>query len=169
MKTTHSFRPAVETLEARSLPSTLHAASQALHLSGQIQGTWHRQPTLPDTGTLQVFSGNGSIQPLGQVQATGSLRAPGFVATGHTTGSFTLTAGPGSVTVQLVGPKQRGFSQPPASFTYTIVSGTGSFAGASGSGKASFHESAPRMPHCPPGTFCPLFIVAASFTLTFRS
>jgi hypothetical protein len=182
MKRPCSYRPQLEALEDRALPSSARVivlpflpaptppvvtSQTTLSLGGTIFGTWHKRFINPDLGMVQVLTGSGTISPLGLVQASGTLHTPGFVATGHTTGSVTLSNSSGSVTLQLVGPTQRGFSKPPASFHFTITSGTGAFAGDTGSGTASFHERPGFTPHCPPGALCPLFIVAPSFTLTF--
>jgi hypothetical protein len=181
MKKSHSYRPQLEVLEGRELPSTArvivlpfipaptphhNTAHHVVHLHGQIFGIWSTQPTLPDTGTTQLLHGGGMVSPLGQVQASGTLHTPGFVATGHTTGMLTLRSGKNSVTLSLIGPTQPGFSRPPSSLHFSVVSGTGAYAGATGSGTAHFREVMAQMPHCPPGALCPLFIIAPSFTLT---
>lgn len=185
MRTARRWRPEVEALEDRTLLSGTaglsltavraaalvrpvhHAAHPRLALRGQVTGTWATRPTLPDTGTEQQLSGGGTVRPLGSVRAAGTLRTPGFVATGHTTGTLTLANAGGRVTLQLTGPPQPGFSQPPPTFHYTIAGGTGRYAGASGGGTAAFQEQPERRPVCQPGTPCPQFIVAARFTLTF--
>ena len=187
-------RPQVEPLEERTVPSAVHgpahAAPVAHHhhvkhrhhhapqpappgqglgqvLSGQVSGTWTTQPGLPDTGTEQTLTGAGTVQPLGPVQATGTLHTPGFILRGETTGTLTLSNANGSVTLRLVGPPQPGFSGPPPTFTYTVVGGTGAYAGASGTGTVAFSEQPAQQPVCPPGTPCPQDIIAPSFTLTF--
>src|SRR5581483_7237629 len=107
---------------------------------GQVTGTWDSVPTLPDVGKTQELSGTGTVAPLGAVAVRGELHTPGFVAQGRATATLTLTTERGSVTLQLTGPLQPGFSQPPATFQYTITGGTGAYAGASGSGSVAFAE-----------------------------
>jgi hypothetical protein len=186
MSTTRRWRPVVEALEDRTalsmamglagqlsavLPPGQHAAHQHLTLLGAVTGTWSRVPIVPDVGGEQNLNGAGTVQPLGAVQASGHLRTPGFVAHGRAEATFTLTAAGGSITVRLVGPLQRGFSSPPAHFHYTIKGGTGKYAGASGSGKATFQETtAPVLDPCPPNAICatPLVLpVGMTFTLAF--
>jgi hypothetical protein len=155
MKTKRTWRPEVEALEERTvlsagLPLTPVALAPVAHhslhtrhflaLDGSVSGTWQRRFTIPDTGGDQVLMGSGGIAPLGQVQVRGELHTPGFVLHGRTVGTVTLTNAKGSVTVRLIGPLQPGFSPPPSTFHYTLVGGTGRYAGASGSGRVAFQE-----------------------------
>jgi hypothetical protein len=167
----------MEALDDRELPSVmapgpvttparLASHGHLLLLSGTVRGNWTAQPSIPDTGTTQSLAGRGRVQPLGKVHAQGTLQTPGFILTGRTTGVFTLKAVGGSVTVDLVGPPQPGFSDPPSMFNFTIVGSTGRFRGATGSGTATFHEAKP--PTCPPGTVCPQILFVPTFTFTFR-
>jgi hypothetical protein len=162
--TTISFRPELELLEGRAMLSagsvlspplltvTALLAQQSpqqhyLALVGEIKGTWTRIRTLPDVGQSQSLMGSGRVRPLGEVQAEGTLHAPGFIREGHTTGTLTLTNSRGSITLQLVSRQpQPGFSPPARSYDYTITGGTGAYAGATGSGRATLQES-------PDGTF----------------
>jgi hypothetical protein len=134
-------------------------------LRGRIQGTWVNRPTLPDTGSIQLLTGSGTVAPLGSATAQGNLHTPGFVLRGRTEGMLTLSGPRGSITVRLVGPEQRGFSPPPSTFHYRIIGGTGRFAGASGSGTARFHEQSG--PVCEPGLPCDPLVHGGTFTLTF--
>jgi hypothetical protein len=74
------------------------------------------------------------------VDATGTLRSPGFIAKGHAGGTLTLTNAHGSVTISLKGPLQRGFSSLPNKFSFQITSGTGAYAGDTGRGMAQLSE-----------------------------
>jgi hypothetical protein len=60
-----------------------------------------------------------------------------FIATGHAGGTLTLSGARGSLTLQLEGPTQPGFSAPPSTFAYTILGGTGAFAASHGSGQVT--------------------------------
>jgi hypothetical protein len=164
MKRTVHCRPAVEAIEARLLPGGAAASLPAgrvaievasrhlkLKLSGTLSGTWSRVFTNPDVGGEQALQGTGKIKPLGQVRASGTLHTPGFIAQGFTTASLVLTSPHGTVTLSLMGTmSQPGFSSPATSLSYTIVKGTGRYAGASGSGLADFHEQAAIVPSNPP-------------------
>jgi hypothetical protein len=179
MKGTRQWRPQVELLDARELPSVMAAVpaaaparlapqSHPVRLAGTVHGTWSSDTPLPDVGSTQTLTGAGTVRPLGKVQAQGTVQTLGFIFMGRATGSFTLTNAQGSVTVHLVGPLQPGFSPAPATFHYSIVKGTGAFAGAVGSGRAFLHEIPAHGFTCPPGSYCPQILLAATFTLTFR-
>jgi hypothetical protein len=166
VKPTHQFRPRLERLDDRDLPSATPGliwtqAAQALHLlvpavaghagivqnhqlalQGTITGTWARAPGIPDVGGQQGLAGTGTLKTLGTVAAMGTIHTPGFIRAGHATGTLTLTNARGTVTLQLTGPEQPGFSPPPNSFTYQIVSGSGAYAGATGHGTVTLAETA---------------------------
>jgi hypothetical protein len=75
------------------------------------------------------------------VQISGTLHTPGFILQGHTTGTLVLSSAQGSITLQLVGPPQPGFSPPPSTLQYTITGGTGAYAGAAGQGTVTLQET----------------------------
>ena len=110
-------------------------------LTGKITGHYSLAPfVIPDIGATYIFTGSGSAGALGPAGAKGSLTLPGFIASGHATGSLTLTSASAtsgitnSVTLKLTGPSQAGFGSLPSTVTYIIASGTGQFAGATGTG-----------------------------------
>jgi hypothetical protein len=110
-------------------------------LVGQVSGTWANVLTLPDVRRPVDLSGAGTLSPLGTVQASGTLYTPGFIRQGRSTGTLVLSNAQGSLTIQLTGPLQPGFSPPPGTFSYRITGGTGAYAGDTGQGTASFHEN----------------------------
>jgi hypothetical protein len=136
-------------------------------LLGTVSGTWTTKPTLPDVGGDQVLMGTGDVAPLGAVQMSGELHTPGFIDMGESGGTVTLSNADGSVTLQLVGLPQPGFSGPPSYFHYTITGGAGKYAGLTGSGTVAFEEHPEQHPVCDPGMASPHYIIAASFTMTF--
>jgi hypothetical protein len=154
MKTARSCRPVVEGLEpiallsaggtgpASAIVSANRQRSAHHHLVGSVSGTWTPQPSIPDTGAIQDLVGNGNLKGLGIVSVQGSLHMPGFILSGHAEGTLTLTNRHGSVTLELTGPTQPGFSGPPGSFAYTITSGTGRYHGRQDSGQLTFQETA---------------------------
>ncbi len=187
-----AFRPRVEPLEERAVPAFVpihhpvaphvhHAARTPVHraaatpatpaiaLAGQVSGVWSQQMTPPDTGTSQSLSGAGSVTPLGVVQASGTLHTPGFIISGYTTGTLVLVGAQGSVTLQLKGASpQPGFSPPANVLNYTIVGGTGAYAGDTGSGVAHLQETtAPQPQPGSTGTLLPQVVASGTFTLTF--
>ena len=136
--------PQVELLEGRLALSGGGAAALAVPhrvaLNGQVGGTFLLAPTIPDTGDSQAITAAGSVAPLGKVNASGLLTTPGFIARGRATGSITLSNTNGSVTIQLTGPIQKGFSVLPRNFSFKIVSATGEYADATDRGRASITE-----------------------------
>jgi hypothetical protein len=172
-----SFRPCVESLEGREMPALLMVSAPHLPtaitvvewlrrghvtpLIGQVSGTWSAQATAG--GTTQTLSGMGSVNPLGSVSATGTLNISAATANG----TFVLTNSKGSITVHLSGQAPMP-DFVPATLTYSIIGGTGAYAGDSGVGVAHLRERPEyRPPPPPPGQVGPDFIIAASFSLTF--
>jgi hypothetical protein len=127
----------------------------ALTLLGQVTGAWSTVPTTPKSGQVQKLSGSATVSPLGTFQASGTLSTPGRVLHGNTTATVVLSAAQGSITLQFTGPSQPGLSPPPGTFSYTITGGTGTYAGHTGKGAASFKETVSSAG-------------VHSFTLTFR-
>jgi hypothetical protein len=72
------------------------------------------------------------------------VRATGFIRSGRSTGTLTLTNSQGSVTLALTGPPQRGNSPLPGRYQFAITGGTGAFKSLSGGGTliASWQPSA---------------------------
>ncbi len=134
-------RPVLESMESRFLlsaqgvgPAAVMLARPMLALGGSVHGHYDESSVVPDAGRAVSFSGAGRVSGLGQVQFTGHFGTPGFISSGHATGTLVLSNGRGTVTLSLVGPTQPGFSAPPSTFAYTIVSGTGSHAARHGHG-----------------------------------
>ena len=68
-----------------------------------------RRDTLPDAGTTYDLSGQGQVQPFGQMNVTGSVHSPGFtpepaVLKDHGVGTLTLSNSQGTLTLQLTVP-----------------------------------------------------------------
>src|SRR5205807_1807119 len=73
------------------------------------------------------FSVSGTAGALGAVSVSGKVKLPGFVASGHATGTLTLSNSQGSVTLALTGPLEPGFGAFPATLSYTVTSATGAY------------------------------------------
>jgi hypothetical protein len=130
----------VEALEGRVVLSGAHASvavspaaliqgTSYLFLNGTVKGTYTTSMHAPDTGAMLTLQAKGTVTPLGQVTAKGTLHGPGFIKSGPISGTVTLTNKKGSVTLSLVGPVVPGFT-PPSSGTYqfTFQKGTGTYA-----------------------------------------
>jgi hypothetical protein len=173
-------RPRVEELELRTTPTGINPGGSMLPpmppvaghqahspATGTLAGTYNLQNPIPDVGTVYQLTGAGVVAGLGRVSVSGSLHSLGFIASGQAGGTLTLVNHRGTLTVQLVGPAQAGFSPLPAAFTYSVTGGTGAYAHVRGSGKATvtLHPFLfPTMFICPPNAMCAQ-PVGGSFTL----
>ena len=172
MRTQRTRRPKVEALEGKTLlsaapisaagPASALVVSHRLSLQGTIKGTITKDITHPDVGGDYDLNGNGTVLPLGNVHLgpASQLHGVGFIR-GRSEGTLTLVDKVGSVTLKLVGPLQAGPTQLPTHYTYTIVSGSGTHRGATGTGSAglavgAFHGASFRSQ-------------SASFTLTLHA
>jgi hypothetical protein len=117
-----------------------HSATTTVALKGTIKGTGVRQMSPPDTGAKYIWSGAGSVTPLGTVRGKGTNRGVGFIRQGNPSGTMTLTGAHGSVTLTITYDQTAGFAPLPAHGTYTITGGTGRYAGAQGSGSIIRHQ-----------------------------
>jgi len=102
--------------------------------AGWMAGEFAVRPTATDRGERIDFVGDGRLAHAGKVTITGHLDGVGLVAQGRAHGTLTVTNAHGSITFELTGPPQTGFSPLPNRFGYKIVSGTGAYAHAVGEG-----------------------------------
>jgi hypothetical protein len=115
--------------------------SHHIALNGEIGGKWMVLPTAnPDAGVTQSLTGSGTVGPLGNVQAKGILHGTGFIATGRSTGTLTLSNAQGSVTLLLTGSPQPGFGGISRHYTFKIIASTGAFKGDQAEGAATLTE-----------------------------
>src|SRR5262249_40932226 len=91
-------------------------------LAGTGHGTFTTDGGMPDVGQTYHLKGTGTFAGLGQGKIRGSVHGPGFVVHGQGSGTLTFSAAKGSVTVQLQGMVQTGFS-PRRGFHYQGVGG----------------------------------------------
>jgi hypothetical protein len=138
------FRPQLEQLGDRVLPSATPIqpggpiAPPPYKLLGHADGSFSAQPSIPDTGNKFDLSGQGRFLGLDMITVSGWVRTTGFVGNdGHATGSVTLSSAKGSVTLELTGPVQPGFSALPEQFSYVVTGGTGAYARVAGQGTLS--------------------------------
>jgi hypothetical protein len=137
----------VEPLESMLLLSTLtplHSAATAaptalvmttpvvVNLNGTTSGTYTSDQKNPDTGTQYNVTTVGSFAHYGPATVLGTLHSVGFIANGHATGTLRVFLPGGTLTLELTGPTQPGFSHLPSQFTYVITKGTGKFHNAAG-------------------------------------
>ncbi|MDB5351438.1 MAG: hypothetical protein JWN86_2685 [Planctomycetota bacterium] len=173
-------KPQVESLESMTLMSatagTLPIGSALVHIAAKearpvavhamLHGTYTRHVFLADAGTTFDLSGAGRVSPLGRATVRATLHNLGFIATGHAGGTLTLSTAQGSVTLNLTGPLQDGFSPLPTAYDYTTVGGTGRLAHVTSTGTAtltlvSSHPTTSNAPVPPEG----LLIDQGQFTL----
>lgn len=123
-------------------------------LCGHGQGTYTGNISFPDTGVNNTLQGTAKLARLGDVTVAGSVHGVGFIASGHATGTLTFTNGQGSVTLDLLGPEQPGFSSLPKEWKYTVTGATGDYQnlmGQQGSLKLTFQADTSAT--SPQGTF----------------
>jgi hypothetical protein len=109
-----------------------------------------------DAGVPYHLTGSGQFVGLIGAKIAGSLYSVGFIRTGHAVGELTFSNAKGSVTIELVGPEQPGFSPLPSKFSYTVEKGTGAYARLTGSGSLTLELS-------------PITFLTGTFTLTIDS
>ena len=127
--------PSATPLPAPSLPPAAVAPSAAIHLlDGHGHGAYTADRIISDAGPEYRLTGTANLAGIGRVQVTGSLHGVGFIAQGRAGGTLTFSNGKGSVTVQLTGPAQPGFSALPPRWDYKVVASTGALAHLSTSG-----------------------------------
>jgi hypothetical protein len=137
----------LEELSARVLPSAnplvavhAHVAHHAAKheaqppLDGKGHGTYTDDPIQSGAGITYTLGGTAKFAGLGKVTVAGTVHAVGFIQEGNASGELTFTNANGSVTVELEGPQQPGFSALPQQFKYTVMSGTGQYQNLSASG-----------------------------------
>jgi hypothetical protein len=133
----------LESLEERSVPSATAIAAPVdiaptAHfstlpptyshpLAGYGAGNYSATTSAVDTGTTYHLSGSGHFRQIGNATVSGSIQSVGMIASGKAHGTLTFSNARGSVTVELTGPVQSGFSTPPTWFTYRVVSATGAY------------------------------------------
>ncbi|AGA26693.1 hypothetical protein Sinac_2381 [Singulisphaera acidiphila DSM 18658] len=114
--------------------SAINSSTEKVSLSGTARGVYTSHQSNPDTGTTVQGTAKGRILPLGQTSIVGSFLVPGLLRAGKVEGSMTLKSQRGSVTLNITAPSSISAASSSHYFTYQIVSGTGQFRNAQGSG-----------------------------------
>jgi hypothetical protein len=147
----HRRRPQVEALESwmplSGAAGAIHAAvalrnvtpivarqGQAIVLQGTVRGGYFVSFGVPDIGSTYRIGTVGRLAPLGQSSEAAQVHTTGFIAQGMATGTMTIRAARGSLSLNLIGPVQPGFSPLPSTLSYTITGGTRAYQNASGTG-----------------------------------
>lgn len=144
----NSFRPMLEELNARSIPSAglvptppdseqIHVLAPSHHpLFGGTQGTYTHSALVDARPTYQL-SGKVTLAGLGNFEMSGWLQATGTQA-GRATGQLILTNSYGSITVELHSGVRPAFSPVPTELVYSISANTGVYGHTRGYGIADF-------------------------------
>jgi hypothetical protein len=106
-----------------------------LALNGTLTGSYSKHDSNPDAGADYPFFGHGTVSPIGKADVTGNAHQLGFIAKGRAEGLLVVSTPHGSLTLELEGPKQKGFSPLPDHFTFKISDASGSLAHDRGHGK----------------------------------
>jgi len=176
MRISRRTRPQLEVLESMTLLSALSpvlvhlggpilAAATApgtttlVSLNGTLTGDYHvAGKANPDKGLDYVFSGNGSVGPLGHTDVTGHLHSLGNVA-GQAKGLIVLSTPNGSLTLHLTGKEQNAFAPLPDRFTFKITNSSGKYLGDQGTGTIVFVRDPAGTSASPEhGTFTMVFV-----------
>ncbi len=177
MRLSKRARPQLEVLESMTLLSALAPAfvhpggpvliaattpvtTTTVSLNGTVKGDYHVTSKItPDKGLDYVFSGNGSVGPLGHVHVTGHVHSVGNITTGHAHGLIVLSTPDGSLTLHLTGPEQKGFANLPDHFTFKITNSSGKYLGDAGTGTVVFvRDPAGTSASLEHGTFTMVFV-----------
>jgi hypothetical protein len=98
-------------------------------LSGHGHGSYFYDAVESGAGIEYRMSGTAALPGMGTVGVRGSVHSVGFIQKGHAGGELTFGGPHGSITLELTGPTQAGFSPLPTSFTVRVVAETGAYAG----------------------------------------
>ena len=179
MRISRRTRPQLEVLESMTLlsaltPALVHSGAGGpilaattttgtttqVSLNGKLTGDYHVAGKVnPDTGLDYVFSGNGSVSPLGHTHVTGNLHSLGNVAEGQAKGLIVLSTPYGSLTLHLTGPEQKGLAKLPDEFTFKITNSSGKYLGDQGTGTVVFVPDPAGTSASPEhGTFTMVFV-----------
>jgi hypothetical protein len=105
-----------------------------ISLNGTVRGAYFVSLGNPDTGSTYQIGAAGRISPLGQTGETARIRTTGFIASGMATGTMSIAAPRGTLTLRLTGPVQPGFAPLPGTLSYTITGGTRAYRNVTGAG-----------------------------------
>jgi hypothetical protein len=115
-------------------PAVVHARLAATPappphpVSGHMDGDYTYGPVIPDAGIdVRLTNATAVIHALGRVSVTGAIHSLGYIQSGQAMGELTLSNRHGSVTIELEGPPQPGFSSLPPTFTYQVIKATGAY------------------------------------------
>jgi len=86
---------------------------RCVSLAGSVRGSVGvTAPRIPDVGRLFLLKSRGRVAPLGEVLASGTTSAIGFIAHGRFPLRLQLMTAAGSITIRALGPLMPGFSSP---------------------------------------------------------
>jgi hypothetical protein len=137
-----SFSPALAVhphihMAANTLPPI---SINRLSLNGTLTGSFTNGPSPQSSAPtlLTILKGSGLVSPIGKVDVSGSLTTSTTQAptTLGPQGTVTLSNSQGSVTLRLSVPVGQVYSRLSMRFEFSIVKGTGAFAGGAGTGSA---------------------------------
>jgi hypothetical protein len=145
-------RLGVSHLESRVVPSTVAVVRSITHLHGHGTGHYTLDSVWSGAGPGYHLKGSVQVDGLGRFSLSGGLHGVGFIRAGHADGSFTLTNSRGSITLQLVGPKQPAFSALPSNLHFHVTGGTGAYRHAHADGTVHLGVTKPTAGAHPTGT-----------------
>ncbi|HZW33152.1 MAG TPA: hypothetical protein VFF52_20720 [Isosphaeraceae bacterium] len=153
--------------------------AKTVTLTGEATGDYTSTQGPPDTGTHYHLTAAGRLTPIGRAVVSGSFQTPGFIRGGQASGTLTIAAAHGTLTLNLTAPGPIRVNASTAAgpmilvndFTYTITKGTGRYAHDKGLGRVVITTTPGLTVPTQPGIYAatPSITGSGQTTVTFET